>query len=166
MFTQINTLARSVYFLQRACEWIKKQTQPPAVLVDVKLGSEWSVQHKLGCGSHRLASPALSNHSDMARPQACCPNSTLATGKVEAEGTLAKSTSTIISPRLSTVTLTQHPFLHYFISLWLVSYSSDLFFLARLNLKDEISEQSRWLKVHNKLKWSEDLQIALITNSK
>lgn len=49
--------------------------------------SERSVQHKLGCGFHRLASPALSNHSDMARPQACCPNSTLAPGKVEAEGT-------------------------------------------------------------------------------
>lgn len=49
--------------------------------------SEWSVQHKLGYSSHRLASPALSNHSDMAGPQASCLNSTLAPGKVEAEGT-------------------------------------------------------------------------------
>lgn len=106
--------------------------EPPAVLADVMLVSEWSVQHKLGYGSHRLASPALSNHSDMARPQACCPNSTLAPGKVEAEGTLAKSTSTIISPRLSTVTL-RHPLhlssllpLASFISLGLVLYSSKI----------------------------------------
>lgn len=141
MFTQINTLARSVYFLQRACEWIKKQTQPPAILVDVKLGSEWSVQHKLGCGSHRLASPALSNHSDMARPQACCPNSTLAAGKVEAEGTLAKSTSTIISPRLSTVTLTQHLFLHYFISLWFHIPVTFFFGTVELKIWDIWAEQ-------------------------
>lgn len=38
------------------------------------------------------------------RPQACCPSATLAPGKVEAEGTLAKSAPMIISPRLSTVT--------------------------------------------------------------
>lgn len=93
------------------------------------MATEWSLRHKLGGGSQRLASPALSNHSDMARPQACCPNSTLAPGKVEAEGTLAKSTSTIISPRLSTVTL-RHPSrlsslfqLVSFISLQLVLYS-------------------------------------------
>lgn len=49
--------------------------------------SERSAHHKLGYGSYRLAFPALSNHSAMARPQACRPNSTLAPGKVEAEGT-------------------------------------------------------------------------------
>ncbi|CAB1450804.1 unnamed protein product [Pleuronectes platessa] len=52
--------------------------------------AERPLQQKLGYGSHRLASPALSNHSDTAGPQARCPNSTLAPGKVEAEGALAK----------------------------------------------------------------------------
>lgn len=42
--------------------------------------------HKCGYNVNSLASPALSNHSDIARPQACCPNSALALGKVEAEG--------------------------------------------------------------------------------
>lgn len=68
--------------------------------------SDWSLQHKLGYGFPRLASRALSNHSDMARPQARCPKATLAPGKVEAEGALAKSS--FISSRLSTVTA-RHP---------------------------------------------------------
>lgn len=41
--------------------------------------AEWLAQHRLGY--------VLSNHSDVTRPQACYPYSTLARGKVEAKGT-------------------------------------------------------------------------------
>lgn len=99
------------------------------MLADVRMVAEKSVLHKLGNGFHRLASPALSNHSDMTGPQACCPKSTVAAGKVEANSALAKSTSTVISPRLSTVTprhplhLSSLPLLSAFISPRLVLYS-------------------------------------------
>lgn len=82
--------------------------KPPAVLAHVRFVSEQSVLQKLGNGFHSLASPALSNHSDMTGPQAYCPKSALAVGKVEANSALAKSTSTVISPRLSTVS-PRHP---------------------------------------------------------
>lgn len=125
-------VARSVYLLQSGLRMNKIRRQPPAAvcLRDARL-SEWSVRHKLGCGSHRLASPALSNHSDTARPQARCPNSALAPGKVEAEGALAKSKSTIISPRLSTVTL-RHPLPP------LISTSAPFFYLTRVSFYSPI----------------------------
>ena len=78
--------------------------RPPAVLTDAMLVLECSAQHKLGSSSNYLASPALSALSDVAGPEARCPNSTLAPGEVEAEGTLAKSTSTVPPPRLFKVT--------------------------------------------------------------
>lgn len=73
----------------------------------------WDLQEELGCGFRCLAFPILSNHLDIAQPQAPYPSVTLAHGKVETEGTLEWTQP--------------EPYHIDYVSFWTSSYSHLLF---------------------------------------